>query len=447
MDKIQELNNRLIELDSQMRSILDKAEKEDRDLTKDENEKYDGLKSDYSSIKTRKHRLDENDKRDSDLKEINFRYKGADPEDHSKQEKRDLSKYSFGRAISTLIEGRQLDGIEREMHQEGLRQYRESGLKVSGNLIIPQMVIEGSGSERRDLTATGGSSGSEGGVMVQTSVGPLINRLRARLMVMQMGATSLNGLKGDIDFPVFAANDAATEKTEIAAAAESSPTFTSKSMSPNRLPVFAEYSRQLLMQAENESVEALIRDDLAYQIAKVMDLRAINGSGTAPQPEGILNTTGIGDVAGGTNGLAPTWGHIVDLETALAVDDADVESLGYLTNPNVRGKLKKTFVDSSSNAERVWDIRSPGLPLNGYNAGVSTQVPNDLTKGTGTDLSAIIFGNWRDLLLGQWGGIEFLVNPYSRDTEGLIRLNAWTFYDVLIRRAQSFAAMKDAITT
>jgi hypothetical protein len=73
-------------------------------------------------------------------------------------------------------------------------------------------------------------------------------------------------------------------------------------------------------------------------------------------------------------------------------------------------------------------------------------VPSTLTKGSSSGIAhALIFGNFADLLVGQWGGVEFLVNPYAKDTEGIVRINAWTFYDVLVRRAQSFAAMKDAL--
>jgi hypothetical protein len=105
--------------------------------------------------------------------------------------------------------------------------------------------------------------------------------------------------------------------------------------------------------------------------------------------------------------------------------------------------MKKTLIGSNTGIF-LWPVGSN--ELNGYKVGVSTQVPSTLTKGTAAGVAhAIIFGNWKDLILATWGGIEFLVNPYSRDTEGLIRINAWTFYDVLVRRPQSFAAMKDAL--
>jgi HK97 family phage major capsid protein len=363
----------------------------------------------------------------------------------TESEQRTVDRFSVVRAVNTLLNGQQLDGAEAEMHQEGMKAYRAANLTPNGNFVIPQIVLSRGqyrGFEKRDQTATGGSSGSEGGVLVQTNVGSIIERLKAKLLIGQMGAQSLGGLVGNIDFPVFGANDAATEKTEVAAASESSPTWTKKTISPKRLPVFGEYSRQLLAQSSHE-VEGFVRNDLAYQIAKRMDAMAINGSGSSNEPTGILNTSGIGSVVGGTNGIVPTWDHIVDLETEVAVDDADVGSLGYMTTPGIRGKLKKTKTDTGSGIF-VWP--SGARELNGYNVGVSTQVPSTLTKGTAVGTAhAIIFGNFSDLLIGQWGGVEFMVNPYSKDTEGIVRINAWTFYDILVRRAQSFAAMKDAL--
>jgi HK97 family phage major capsid protein len=349
-------------------------------------------------------------------------------------DKRDISSYSILRAVNAKINDQPLSGIEAEMHQEAVKQYRDAGLQIQGNLLIPQNVLALAGSAR-SVNATGGTGGDQGGVNIATATGSIIERLRAKLVVAGMGATMLDGLVGNITFPKFLSDDQAADKAENATSNASSPTFGSVSLSPRRLPVHVEVSRQLLLQTSN-SIESMLRDDLAFQIAKVMDASAITA---------ILNEAGIGSVAGGANGLAPTWENIIALETAIATANAEEGTLGYLTNPKVRGKLKGTQKFSGTNGSPVFE--SGATPLNGYRAGISTQVPSNLTKGTSSGVcSALIFGNFKDLLMGQWGGIEFLVNPYAKDTEGLVRINAWTFYDEAIRNAQSFAAMKDALT-
>ncbi len=129
------------------------------------------------------------------------------------------------------------------------------------------------------------------------------------------------------------------------------------------------------------------------QLAVEIDSKAVNGDGTGNTPTGILNTTGIGIVPIGTNGGAPTWTHVVDLEGALADANADVGSLGYVTNSRVRSKLKVTE-KAANTGQFVWE---PGNEegvgrLNGYRAVVSNNVPSNLSKGTGNNLSAVILG-------------------------------------------------------
>lgn len=352
----------------------------------------------------------------------------------------DMRRYSIRKALRQLADGDKVDGLEGEVSQE-IRRISGDMAKGSRGFSAPYWAFADK-RERRDMTATGGSGGDQGGAMVQRDVGGLIEILRNRLRVRQLGATFLENLQGNLDVPKQASKSAATWKGETAAADESSPTFGQVSMDPNRVATFVEYSRQLLVQS-SVGVEQFIRNDLTRAIETAIDAAAINGSGSGNEPRGILNTSGIGSVVGGANGAAPTRSHIVDLETQIAIDNADEGSLGYLTNAKVRGKLKDTKVDSGS-GKFVWESDM----LNGYRALVSNQVPSDLDKGTSTGIcSAIIYGDWSQLVVGMWGpGIELLVNPYSKDTEGLIRVNVWSFADIAIRHAESFAAMQDALT-
>ncbi len=175
-----------------------------------------------------------------------------------------------------------------------------------------------------------------------------------------------------------------------------------------------------------------------------METASINGGGS-DEPTGILNTSGIGSVAGGTNGLALTRANAIKLKTAVAVANADTGSLGWLTNAAVRGKAQETPIDVGSGLFLWKEDRDDWFM--GYNAGVTNCVPSNLTKGSASGVcSAAIFGNFADSVLAQWGGIDFTVNPYIKDTEGLIRITADCFYDFGVRRAASFAAIKDLLT-
>jgi hypothetical protein len=164
----------------------------------------------------------------------------------------------------------------------------------------------------------------------------------------------------------------------------------------------------------------------------------------------FINTTGIGAVVcGDPDGAAPTWADIVALETEVAVDNADIGSLAYLTNAKMRGKLKATDMGTDT-GKMVWpaDVPVERQIVNGYRAAVSNQVPSNIEKGgSGTTLSAMIFGNWADLVIAMWGTLELTVDPYTHSTSGAVRVVALQDIDIGVRHAESFAAIEDAVTT
>ncbi len=189
---------------------------------------------------------------------------------------------------------------------------------------------------------------------------------------------------------------------------------------------------------------------LADTIAIEVDRVAIEGSGAGNEPTGILNQAGVGVVAGGTDGAAPTYANIVALESSVSVPNALIGRLAYVTNAKAVGDLKQISVDAGSGRfllEGRMDNGRQSLTMNGYQTIMSNNVPADLTKGTGTDLSAIVFGNWQDLIIGMWSGLDLQVNPYSLDTSGQIRITAFQDLDIALRHAQSFSAIVDVITT
>jgi len=276
-----------------------------------------------------------------------------------------------------------------------------------------------------------------------------IELLRNAMVLDKLGITWLRDLNGNIAIP--SATGAATTYwvAENGAVTESQQTFGQVTMTPKTIGAFTDYSRRLLMQSSID-VEMFVRLDLAMQIGQGLQAAAFNGSGSGNQPTGLLNTSGIGSVAGGTNGLAPTYDHMVDLETAVAVANADVGAMGYCTNAKVRGKLRKTQEFSSTNGRPVWTSgRERGIgEVLGYDAVVTNSIPSDLVKGTsGAVCSAIAYGNWADLLVGMWGGLDVILDPYSGATAGTKRVVALQDVDVAVRRVASFATMKDALTT
>jgi HK97 family phage major capsid protein len=198
------------------------------------------------------------------------------------------------------------------------------------------------------------------------------------------------------------------------------------------------------------AIEQLILKDFRLALATELDRTAITGTGTGNQPRGIINTPGIGSIALGTNGGPPTWESIVGLEREVAADNADSGSLGYVTSALGRSKLKTVLKSAVAGADYIWadDPKMQGMGrLNGCRAMASTTVPSNLTKGTGTNLSAIVYGDWSSLIIATWGVLSLEVDPYADFRKGRIATRVLLFADMAVRHAQSFAAITDMSTT
>ena len=346
----------------------------------------------------------------------------------------EVRHYSVVKVLNALANpndkrAQQAAAFELEVGAEAARKLQ----KEAKGIIVPYEVLS---------RAHSADSAVDGGNLIKTDLlsGSFIDLLQNRLAIMGAGATMLSGLEGNIAIPRQTGGAAAFWLAENGEPSETSATFDQIALTPKTVGAYTELSRKLLQQS-SIGMEQFVLNELTRVLALEMDRVALNGSGTANQPLGILKVPGIGSVAGGTNGAAPLWKHIVDLETEIADANADVGSLKYLTNAKVRGKLKQTEITPNSGR-----FVFAGASMNGYDTIVSNQVPKTLTKGTGTNLSAIVFGNFADLIIGMWGGLDLQVNPYSLDKKGAVRVTAFQDVDTVIRHPESFAAMTDAIT-
>lgn len=376
------------------------------------------------------------------------RFGGAAPVEAEAPEiglsEREMEQFSFVRAMNALANPRDHKAQESASFEiECSRAAGERMKKDVQGIMVPADILKRSLVDmKRDLNV---ATATAGGNVVSTDLlsASFIELLRNKAMMMQPGmATLMTDLNGNLAIPRQSGGATSYWVAESGAPAESEATFDQVTLSPNTIGAFTDFSRKLLLQSSID-VEAFVRGDLARTLALGIDAAAINGDGTGNQPVGILNTTGIGDVAGGANGLAAAWSHIVDLETAVAIDNADIGSLRYLTNAKVRGKLKQTEKAAST----AQFIMAEGGELNGYEAMITNQVPSNLVKGaSGAVCSASIFGNFADLLIGMWGGLDLTVDPYSNSTSGTVRVVALQDIDLAVRHAESFAAMQDILT-
>jgi HK97 family phage major capsid protein/HK97 family phage prohead protease len=330
---------------------------------------------------------------------------------------KEVREYSFLRAMNALANPGDRGAWEAAAFE---REVSEAGAKAAGKssrgIFVPSEILR----NKRDLTA---GTNNAGGFTVATDLlaASFIEMLRNRAVVMRSGATMLSGLVGNVAIPKQSAAATAYWVAENSAPTESQQTLAQVTMNPKTVGAWTDISRRLLNQSSID-VEAMVRRDLSSVIALAIDAAALYGSGSSNQPTGIKNQTGVNtkDFAA-TN---PTFAELVAMETEVATDNADIGTMVYLFNPAQRGALKTTE-KATNTAQFVWE---PGNTVNGYR----TETSNQVTAGD------VFFGNFADLLIGMWAGLDLMVDPYSGSTAGTVRVVALQDIDIAVRNAVSF---------
>lgn len=350
--------------------------------------------------------------------------------------------FSLTRLINYMADSRQgtqpkVGGFEFEVAQEATEKARKLGRNVQG-ILIPEEVLSG----KREVTVGVANSGGE---LVATNLlaQDFVELLRNATPVMGLGPTVLPGLVGNVAIPRQSGGATTYWVAESVAPTESDQTFDQVTLSPKTLAANTKYSRKTLLQT-TPAIEGLVREDLARVMGIELDRAAISGSGASNQPTGILNTTGIGSVvaaADAGNGGALAWADVIAFITKLAEANALRGNLAYLSNAQVSSALRTTPKVSGY----PMFIQENVNELAGYNFAQSQNIPANGTKGTGTALSSMVFGNFRDLLIGEWGGLDMIVDPYSYSTQGGVQITIFRDVDLNVRHPVSFAAATDII--
>jgi HK97 family phage major capsid protein len=338
--------------------------------------------------------------------------------------RKDVESYSMVRALHRLANKLPVDGLEKEVSDEVCKRTKRD----TGGFMVPWDITSARipGRGQRTLNV---NSQTAGGLLVGTETGSMIELLRNKTVVAGMGATSLSGLQGNLALPRQTGGATAYWLDETSAPTASDQAFGQLALVPKRLAALTKYTKQLLAQASID-VEGFVRNDITTVLAIAKDKAAIQGAGAAGEPVGILNTTGVNSV---TFGAAPTWAKIVDFEKETDIDNALEGTIGYLSTPTTRAKWKTT-VKASSTAVFLLE----GNMVNGYKFASTNQFP---TSGT---LNQVIFGNWADLILADWDGIDVVVDPYSLADTNTVRIIITIMTDVGVRHAVSFCISSDS---
>ena len=366
----------------------------------------------------------------------NYVMDGVLPEPTQGEFETECRNFSIIEAAKGIASGRGLAGRELEVNQEleTRNGKRTQGFYVPNNGWSSRAYVAGTASAGGNLVAT------------DLLADNFIEALRNRTVVGELGATMLPGLVGDVAIPKRTGDNSVTwfGADNSDAISESTGTIGQVTMSPKTVGAYTKFSHLMRLQSTPE-IEQVIRSGFVSILANAIDEAALNGSGSSSQPTGILNTSGIGSVAGGTNGLAPTLDHVIDLKKAVSIDNADTANAAYVTNSKVEAVLSKLKDGNSAYHLSPYAGEIGKQQIASRRFEVTNAIPSNLSKGSGSNLSAILYGNFRDLYIGMWGALEILVDPYSDFSKGTTAVRAIQSIDINVAHAESFAARKDAI--
>lgn len=351
---------------------------------------------------------------------------------------REQASYSIVRALNVLAEkGAKRSGFEFEVSDEIAKRY---GKQTDGVFVPTSISAEMPGATRTQLSiAAGAGKGTESKF---TEYGGFLEMLRNNVVAVKAGAQWLGGLQGDVSFVNQSAAGTFTWGSEVATGTLSSATIAARSMAPKNATSATSFSRQLLRQSVLD-VENFVRQDIAAIHSRGIDLAALHGTGASSQPTGLTVVSGTNSVVGGTNGAVPTYANVVDLVKEVASDNGLDGSLAFVVNPLISARLMKTETFATTNGQPIWTGSMLEGQVAGFRALASTQVVTGQTKGTSTDCSPILFGDWSSLVIGEWGAMELVVDPYSLGVN-LIKLSSVQMIDIFVRYPQKFAIMADA---
>lgn len=398
---LREIRERKAAKVAEARALVATAEKEQRSLSADESAKFDAIKAEITA-------LEADEGRAAFLSEQEREQRGTPV--HGDTRGNLEQRVSLLRVLQAGMEGRPLDGAEAEYHAEA---ERRAGRKVTG-ILVPLAALE----RRATDTATAGEL-----VGTDHRGDQYIGPLRDSLLIRSMGLRVLSGLRGNVSIPKHGTGLSAGWVLEGEALSESSMTFDSVTLTPHHVGGISEMSRQLLQQSD-PSIERLVREDLSFAIAAEVDRAIVAGDGVK-EPLGIINRTGVQTALA----LPADWADVLAMEQQL--NALNITPTGWYTTPGVMSTLRGT-------------LKEAGLPGYVGEGGKIGDLPAHVSNAAPS--ATAILGDWSQIILGQWGDVEILVNPYAETAyrRGGVLVRAMMTVDVGVRHEQAFVVAPDA---
>lgn len=376
---ILEIQEEVLELKQRMNEIISNGENETRELNEDET-------NELAEIRTKIDTLEEEIKtKEEENRQITK---------NENKENKEVRTMNLINMINAVLEGRQFSEDEVKTMAEARAEFAKSGINTRGQIAY------------RGVAATVEGAGKEA---IAEEKWNLEVAVRNNLVATKMGADFISGLKGDISIPKYAGSNV-TWKGETATAADGQGEFSEVMLQPKRLTATLDISKQFLLQ-DTVDAEAMLIRDLAAAVAEKLDETIFGaGEGDANTPAGLFAgvtaTKALGDI---------TYKDVLDLESA--VEEKNGHNYMFVVNPRVKFALKGT--QTANGLQMVY----AGNEIDGYKTISSNSV---VEKGA-------ICMDPRELVIGQWGGYDITVDPYTKAADGQVRLVINAYFDAKLR--------------
>lgn len=338
----------------------------------------------------------------------------------------EVRQFSFLRAARAILEPQNRQAQEAAAFEfEASEAAQQSMGRTSSGIMVPVDVL----TRTLNTSTSGTNPGDTGGFLIDTTLATqsFIEMLRNRAILLSLG-TPMGGLIGNLDVPGQTGSGNVFIVGENEDVGEGSMDTGLVKMSPTTIGVFGRVTRRMMQQSSMD-VEMQFRSSLATDLALGIDHYGFYGDGVGNNPLGVVNTTGINAVT--FAGQQPTYQELIDMETEVALDNALVSNVRYVGNSRFRGHCKSTEMFPGTSGRPIWNDGSP----NGYEA----EITNQFTTGD------VLFGNLADVMIGLWGALDILVDPYTQSLSGTRRIVLHQDFDVALRRKESFCLGRDAV--
>ena len=383
-----ELRDAIEQLRIEARSMVELAKSEKRELTEDEQCRKDEIKAEIKSLETELKELEDKENEEPEKKEPS-----TDDENKSKRNMK-KNQFSLLGAVRSVVNGMEFDATTKAMVEAGKQEMR--GMTANGQIQLPV--------EQRTITVTG--EGGEHDDVVSTDLFDVLRPLQNKLALADAGTRFLTGLVGDVQYPIMSNGSAAWEG-EVTEADDANITFSNVKLQPHRLSATIEVSKQFIMQ-DSCGAEMAIRDEIVEAIAQKLEATIFGNANTSGQPQGIFY---------GSSDTVSDFAGICEMEADL--EEAKV--LGpykYVMSPKAKAALRGMIKGTNATGMVYENEAVDGVPA----------ISTGLITG-----KKVAVGDWGHTVLGQWGGIDLVVDPYTKakNASVVITINTWFDFKVL----------------